>query len=98
MSHRINGRITGVVQPKSNFGLRISYFVLFLSFFPLSAHAHLFPSLKADDFKRISFVGRCEQNQWSTNKEDKLEIMLSAEPGESCEARLHFQTPQELKH
>ncbi len=61
------------------------------------AHARLFPALKADDFRRISFVGRCEQNQWSTNKDDKLEIMMSAEPGESCEARLHFREPQELK-
>ena len=68
--------------------------LLFIS--PL-AHAKLLPALKADDFKRISFVGRCEQNQWSTNKDDKLELMLSAEDGDTCEARLHFSKPQELK-
>lgn len=56
------------------------------------------PSLTEDDFKRISFVGRCEQNQWSTTKEGKLELMLSAEPGEACEARLHFREPQPLKN
>src|SRR6266498_2185355 len=63
--------------------------LLAVFFFPtFCAHAQLFPSLRAENFRRISFVGRCEQNQWSTNKEDKVELMMSAEPGESCEARL----------
>ena len=57
---------------------------------PLSA-------LKDEDFRRISFVGRCEQNQWATTRDNKLEIMMSAEPGESCEARLHFREPQRLE-
>jgi glycosidase len=66
--------------------------------FPLArAEAKVLPALKGDDFRRISFVGRCEQNQWSTSRDNKLEVMVSAEPGESCEARLHFSEPQHLK-
>src|SRR5882672_7443646 len=33
----------------------------------------------------------------ATSKNDMLEIMMSAEPGESCEARLHFQEPRDIK-
>ncbi len=60
--------------------------------------ARIFPPLIDDDFKRISFVGRCEQNQWSTSKGGAVEIMMSAESGESCEARLLFSAPVKLKH
>jgi len=70
-----------------------------LTLSPLAgAHARALPALKDDDFRRISFVGRCEQNQWATSRDNKLEIMMSAEPGESCEARLHFRDPQKLKN
>jgi len=64
--------------------------------FPASLLAGPMPSLTDKDFQRISFVGRCEQNQWATTRDGKLEIMMSAEPGEACEARLHFSAPQEL--
>lgn len=63
---------------------------------PSLSHAKPYPALKDEDFKRITFVGRCAQNQWATSKDEKLEIMISAEPGESCEARLHFAEPQDL--
>jgi glycosidase len=89
---RINGRTIGIVRPN-----HFRFIVLFLLLGSPSTQAHLFPPLKGDDIKRISFVGRCEQNQWSTDKDDKLEIMMSAESGETCEARLHFREPQELK-
>ena len=84
------------MPPKNVLRLLLSAFCVVL--FSPFAQAKLFPSLKADDFRRISFVGRCEQNQWSTNKDDKLEVMMSAESGESCEARLHFREPMELKN
>jgi glycosidase len=64
---------------------------------PRFALARLLPPLNEDDFRRISFVGRCAQNQWATNRDHTLEMMMSAESGESCEARLHFRTPQDLK-
>jgi len=100
MCRRTNERITGTVRHSyfqlSVYELRFASLVLLLV--SSSASARLFPSLKAEDIRRISFVGRCEQNQWSTDKDDKIEIMMSAEPGESCEARLHFREPQELKY
>jgi len=64
---------------------------------PRPAPARSLAPLNDDDFRRISFVGRCEQNQWATNRDHALEMMMSAESGESCEARLHFRTPQDLK-
>lgn len=63
---------------------------------PPFSQAILLPVLKDSDFKRITFVGRCEQNQWSTNRADKVEITMSAETGESCEARLHFREKMTL--
>src|SRR5450755_5040890 len=85
-----NERITDVVR------LKFIPLSLFLVSSPVLAR--LFPPLSDSDFKRISFVGRCDQNQWSTNKDNQVELMMSAEPGESCEARLHFRQPQELKN
>src|ERR1051326_3668976 len=71
-----------------------AFLISFLTLSPRAAEARL---LTDQDFKRISFVGRCEQNQWDTTLSGNLEIMMSAEPGESCEARLHFETPREIK-
>src|SRR5438552_18953762 len=91
MSPRTNERTIGAVLPKRSW-------VLLSLLLAAPSFAHLSPPLNENNFKRISFVGRCEQNQWSTSKDGQLEIMLSAEVGESCEARLHFREPQELKN
>src|ERR1019366_1593806 len=72
--------------------------LLFPFFVASPVLARLFPPLTDSDFNRISFVGRCEQNQWATSKDNQLEIMMSAESGESCEARLHFSAPVKLKN
>ena len=90
-------RTTEPVQRTNRQALLITLSAL-VTAFPPRAHAGTLPSLKDDDFRRISFVGRCEQNQWATSRDNKLEIMMSAEPGESCEARLHFRLPQDLKN
>jgi len=92
-----NARTIAAVPPNRR-AIATAVLLLSSAIISPSLHAKLFPSLKADDFRRISFVGRCDQNQWSTDKGDKLEVMMSAEPGESCEARMHFREPQELKN
>jgi glycosidase len=96
MFRKTEGKIIATVRPK--FRSSFFYTLAIASFlFPLSAQAKLLPTLKDKDFKRISFVGRCEQNQWSSDKNDIVEITMSAEPGESCEARLHLREKRELK-
>ncbi len=76
--------------------MRLKVFALLIAAAAVS-HAELFPTIKDDDIKRISFVGRCDQNQWSTNRANEVEITMSAEPGESCEARLYFHEKRLLK-
>jgi glycosidase len=82
---------------KNNYSVVLFACTLLTALPPGKAHARALPALTDEDFRRISFVGRCDQNQWATTKANQLEIMMSAEPGESCEARLHFKKPRDLK-
>src|SRR5262245_30735447 len=83
-----NERPTAAVLHKTKSGPLCYLLTVSCLLFPRLSQAGLLPILKDGEFKRISFVGRCEQNQWSSNKDESIELMLSAEPGESCEARL----------